>query len=404
MTARRVVALLLVTASAGYVCRTAMTVVAPGIMSEFHLSQTQMGAIFSSFLIGYTACQVPSGWLADRFNGRRLFLIVSGAWALLTLATAAVGWYGFASSLIALHAVRVLFGIAAAPTYPASARIISVAVPARLQGSANGAVLSSIGIGSALTPLVLGTIATRWGWRTALVAASGMAAVVFALWLASSAPPHTRSETANERRSTFRDLHRSDYWFLWASYFLQGYVGYIFVFWFYLYLIQVRHFEQLQASMLTAMPWLFTLVAIPGGGALSDAMVSRWGATRGRRVLPLFALVGGACFLLFGARTSSANVAVACLTACTVLVLCTEGPFWATMNELCGEHSGIGGGVMNFGSNLGGMISPALTPWLAERIGWSAALSVTAALAATAGLLWMGVSVRQKPLSSSRPA
>ncbi|MDR3772005.1 MAG: hypothetical protein P4L26_01585 [Terracidiphilus sp.] len=35
------------------------------------------------------------------------------------------------------------------------------------------------------------------------------------------------------------------------------------------------------------------------------------------------------------------------------------------------------GGVMNFGSNLGGMVSPALTPWLAGRIGWDSALSLT---------------------------
>ena len=402
MTARRVVALLVVTASAGYVCRTAMTVVAPGIMNEFHLSQTQMGAVFSAFLIGYTAFQIPSGWFADRFNGRALFLVVSGAWVVFTVATSAVGWHGVAASLVALHAARVLFGVAAAPTYPASARVIAVAVPERLQGSANGAVLSSIGIGSAVTPLLLGAIATRWGWRVALDSAAVMAAIVFVLWLAAATPPHEREITARERRSTLRDLSQPSYWFLWGSYFLQGYVGYIFVFWFYLYLIQVRHFEQLQASVLTAMPWLFTLVAIPGGGALSDLMAVRWGTTRGRRALPFFALIAGAAFLVVGARASSANLAVACLTICTVLVLCTEGPFWATMNELCGEHSGVGGGVMNFGSNLGGMISPALTPWLAEKIGWNSALSFTAVLAAIGGLLWLGVVVDRTPHPMSR--
>jgi ACS family glucarate transporter-like MFS transporter len=86
-------------------------------------------------------------------------------------------------------------------------------------------------------------------------------------------------------------------------------------------------------------------------------------------------------------------VAVAALTTCTVLVLCTEGPFWATMTQLSGEHSGIAGGTMNFGSNLGGMVSPALTPWLAERIGWESALTLTAGLAVLAGLLWLGVRV-----------
>jgi dipeptide/tripeptide permease len=76
-----------------------------------------------------------------------------------------------------------------------------------------------------------------------------------------------------------------------------------------------------------------------------------------------------------------------------VLVLGTEGPFWATMTQLSGERSGLAGGVMNFGSNLGGMVSPALTPWLAERIGWESALSLTAGLAIVAGLLWLRVRV-----------
>lgn len=394
MSPKRTVVLLVITASVGYICRTAITVVAPGIMETFRLSQAQMGTVFSAFLVGYTAFQVPSGWLSDHISARTLFATVAAAWAMLTFATGAVGWHGFATSLTALLVIRALFGISAAPTYPASARTIAVIVPARLQGSANGAVLASIGIGSAVTPLLLGAIVVRSGWRTALATSAAMAAVVSVAWLFSSnsAPRSTRASQSSD----WRQLNQRSYWYLFASYFLQGYVGYIFVFWFYLYLVQVRHFEVLQASVLTAMPWLFTLVAIPGGGALSDALVKRWGATWGRRSLPAIALVLGALFLVVGARTGSAPLAVASLTACTVLVLCTEGPFWATMNQICGEHSGAGGGVMNFGSNLGGMISPALTPWLAERIGWGAALSLTAGLAAIAGVLWLGVTIRER--------
>ena len=101
-------------------------------------------------------------------------------------------------------------------------------------------------------------------------------------------------------------------------------------------------------------------------------------------------------FLVIGARTAHAMVAVVTLTLCTVLVLCTEGPFWATMTQLSGQRSGIAGGTMNFGSNLGGMISPTLTPWLAERIGWETALVLTAGLAVGAGVLWLGVTMERK--------
>jgi ACS family glucarate transporter-like MFS transporter len=192
---------------------------------------------------------------------------------------------------------------------------------------------------------------------------------------------------------TARPLRSRSFWFLSASYLLQGYLGYIFIFWFYLYLVQVRHFEVLKAASFTALPWIATMFAIPLGGLFSDLAVERWGATWGRRSVPLVALSAAAIFLVVGARTPNPMLAVAALTVCTVLVLCTEGPFWATMTQLSGEHSGIAGGTMNFGSNLGGMVSPALTPWLAERIGWESALTLTAGLAVLAGLLWLGVHV-----------
>ena len=394
---RRLPPLLLLVAAAGYICRVAPTVAGPGIMAEFGLTQTQLGTVFSAFLVGYTLCQVPSGWLADRVHPRRLFLCMSGAWALLTAATAAMT--PGAAGIAGLWVVRLLFGVTAAPTYPASARTLGVNLPPRVQGTANGIVLASIGIGSALTPLMLGAATRAWGWRPALVLAAGTAGAAAVLWH-WLCPRGVRTVSEAAPRAGAEDLRSRGFWFLTASYTLQGYVGYIFVFWFYLYLVQVRQFEVMNAAAVTALPWLCTLVAIPAGGALSDAAVRRLGATWGRRLLPLPALVLAAVLLVVGARATSAWLAVACLTTCTVLVIGTEGPFWATLNQVAGGHGGLAGGIMNFGSNLGGLISPVATPWLAARIGWTGALSVAAALAALAGLLWMGVVARDQQCGS----
>ena len=408
----RLVLLLLAAASAGYVCRVAITVVAPGIMSDFGLTQTQMGTVFSAFLLGYTTFQVPSGSLADRVSARRIFLVLCGGFTLLTLSTALVGWRGFGLAFVIpqFWLIRGLFGVFAAPTYPTSGRTIAVTIPARLQARANSLVLVSVGVGSALTPLILAPVTSRFGWRIALcVAASLSAAAGLLWWLLAPHEHHGRESVAVRAESSSphtRPLRSSSFWFLFGSYLLQGYLGYIFIFWFYLYLVQVRHFAVLQAASFTALPWLATIFAIPLGGVLSDFAVTRWGATWGRRSLPLAALSAGAIFLVIGARTPSPTIAVAALTACTVLVICTEGPFWATMTQLAGEHSGIAGGTMNFGSNIGGMISPALTPWLAARIGWETALTLTAGLSLVAGLLWLGVkvdadSVEERPLRAA---
>jgi dipeptide/tripeptide permease len=63
------------------------------------------------------------------------------------------------------------------------------------------------------------------------------------------------------------------------------------------------------------------------------------------------------------------------------------------MTQLSGPQSGIGGGVMNFGSNLGGLISPVLTPWLAARLGWETALGLAALIAVVGAILWMGITI-----------
>ncbi|HLZ42519.1 MAG TPA: MFS transporter [Candidatus Sulfotelmatobacter sp.] len=394
--------LLLAAASAGYVCRVAITVVAPGIMSDFGLTQTQMGTVFSAFLLGYTAFQVPSGGLADRVSARRIFLVLCGAFTLLTLLTALVGWHGFGLAFVIpqFWLIRCLFGVFAAPTYPTSGRTIAVTVPARLQARANSLVLVSVGVGSAITPLLLAPVTTRYGWRIALCVAASLSAAAGLMWWFLGPHEHHAREVLPRAPAgasqNARPLRSRTFWFLFSSYLLQGYLGYIFVFWFYLYLVQVRHFAVLQAASFAALPWLATIFAIPLGGVLSDLAVTRWGATWGRRCLPLIALCAAAIFLVIGARTPSAHMAVAALTACTVLVICTEGPFWATMTQLAGERSGIAGGTMNFGSNIGGMVSPALTPWLAARIGWETALTLTAGLSLVAGLLWLGVRIEDR--------
>jgi len=399
--AGRLVFLLALAASVGYICRVDITVAAPSLMAELNLSQLEMGKVFSAFLLGYTLFQVPSGWLAGRTPTRLVFGALTLGWAVITCANGLLGkpYFGLAfGALPALLGLRFALGVLASPTYPAAGRAISLALPPERHGSANGMVLASIGIGSAVAPPLLGFVTLHWGWRAAFMVVAALAVLVAMLWWRSD----PLAQAASAVRPTSRDatvatctspLRLRSFWFLTASYTLQGYVGYVFVFWFFLYLVQVRRFAFLRAAWLTTLPWIASLVVIPLGGVISDWAVQRWGSTRGRRSLPLPAMILAAGSLLFGARTGSAWLAALSLTAATALVLATEGPYWATMTQLSGAQSGIGGGVMNFGSNLGGLVSPLLTPWLAERWGWESALALAAAFAVVAAILWMGVSI-----------
>jgi ACS family glucarate transporter-like MFS transporter len=50
---------------------------------------------------------------------------------------------------------------------------------------------------------------------------------------------------------------------------------------------------------------------------------------------------------------------------------------------------------MNTGANLGGAISPSLTPWIADQWGWAAALGAAAAVAITGGAMWVKIDPEQ---------
>ena len=395
MTRGTLVALLAATATASYLCRVNVSVAGALMMKELALDQIQMGRVFSAFLLGYALCQVPAGVLADRFGSRRVLGIAALSWV---AATALMAFAPAAAALPVLLGARLLLGIGEAPTFPAAAEAVALHIPADARGRANGLVIAAIGLGSAIAPPLVTAVMVRFGWRAALVASALPAVAVACVWLAvRRMPPAVGSggdAAAAAPPAADGSLATRSFALVTASYTLQGYVGYIFVFWFYLYLVDVRKFDLLRGALYASLPWLLSIVSIPLGGAVSDALVKRLGPAWGRRLVPMAGLIGGAAFLSYGARTPDARVAAVCLALATALVLSVEGPFWAAMMDAAGGRSGTAGGVMNMGSNLGGLVSPALTPVLAASIGWENALHVAAALSVVGGLLWLGVGPR----------
>jgi MFS transporter, ACS family, glucarate transporter len=403
------VALLSATATASYLCRVNLSVVGGMVMSEFGLTQVQMGPVFSAFLLTYALLQVPAGLLADRWGARRLLIAAAAWWVAATLLQSAAGtsWLWPASPLAVLIAGRLLLGVGEAPTFIAAAQGISKWVNTGAHARANGLVIAAVGLGSAIAPPLLTWAMLRFGWRAALLVsalpAAGAAVVWWRVQSRAEALLHRNSDHVRPPVSqaagtpvehAFRPASRS-FALLTASYTLQGYVGYIFVFWFYLYLVQERHFDLLRGAFLGSLPWVLTIVSVPLGGIAADALARRGGAAWRLRLVPMAGLIGAGAFIAIGAHAANAWTAALSLAGATGLVMCVEGPFWATMTRLSGGRAGRAGGIMNTGCNLGGLVSPALTPFLASRVGWEHALHVAAALSVVGGMLWLGISPRE---------
>jgi ACS family glucarate transporter-like MFS transporter len=392
-----------------------VSVVGVLLMKELALDQVQMGRVFSAFLLGYALMQVPAGMVADRWGARRVLMLAAWWWVGATLLQATAGWWpllpGTGGALAVLLASRFVLGIGEAPTFTAAAEGISRWIARPYHARANGVVVAAVGLGSAIAPPLLTWAMLGIGWRGALAVSALPALVIALVWSflprrgldarhaadVAPSPPAPGGVASGIPGPADPDAwlrprgRRSQLALLTASYTLQGYVGYIFVFWFYLYLVQERHFDLLRGALLGSLPWILTIVSVPLGGMVADRLAARGAAGWRWRIVPVTGLVGAGIFISLGAHTGSAYVAALSLAAATGLVMCVEGPFWATMTRLSRGRAGTAGGVMNMGCNVGGLVSPALTPVIAAAIGWELALHVAAALSVAGGLLWFAI-------------
>src|ERR1039458_9707301 len=73
-----------------YLDRVNISIAGHFIQEEFHLSNVQLGWVFSAFVLGYALFQAPGGRLADRFGPRRILLLAAVWWAIFTSLTALV--------------------------------------------------------------------------------------------------------------------------------------------------------------------------------------------------------------------------------------------------------------------------------------------------------------------------
>jgi FSR family fosmidomycin resistance protein-like MFS transporter len=144
---------------------TAITVpLIPFIRSAFDLDYTQSGLVISAFTLAYGFGHLPAGWLADRFEPRKL----------MTVGISGVALAGILVGLTQTHFLMIVFlvlmGILAGGYHPAAPPLIAASVRPENLGRALG--FHNIGGGAShfFTPLIAVAIANVWGWRNAYLA------------------------------------------------------------------------------------------------------------------------------------------------------------------------------------------------------------------------------------------
>jgi len=387
--ARGVIVLLMFGLSVlSYIDRTVISIAGPTLIKEFAFSETQMGSIYSVFILSYALFMFPGGWLADRYGPRLILALTSLGSALFTALTALAGLPALSAYLGILPSFlldRFGFGLCTAPLYPACGRLTANWFPVASRARVQGVVLSGAALGGAITPVLFSRLIVNLGWRPSLgIAAAATTAVsIIAYSHARDTPanPMADSKQTSPVGVTAAQVPQTLDWrkllanrnllLLTLGYFTLNYFEYIFFYWIYYYFGEIRHLGRDVSAISTTMLLLTMMAMMPLGGWVSDRLIPVWGPHLSRRRVAVAGMALSAVLLYLGTSITNTLSMVALLSLALGLAASSEGPFWASAIDSGGHQSGAAGGLLNSVGNLVGLLAPTLTPFLAQRFDWT---------------------------------
>ena len=169
---------------------TIVNVALPTIGHDFHTSPTAVDGISIAFLVSLAVFIPASGWLGDRFGGRRVLL------SAIVIFTCASALCGLASSIGELVAFRVLQGAGGGMLAPVGMAMLFRAFPPEERIRASSILIVPTAFAPALGPVLGGLLVTDLSWRWVFFVnlPIGIAALVFGLLFL-----HQRNEVKRTR-------------------------------------------------------------------------------------------------------------------------------------------------------------------------------------------------------------
>lgn len=409
-----------VIAAVSYLDRNNIAMAASSIQREFHLSNIQLGGVFSAFILGYALTQPVAGRIADRIGASRAIAIAILWWSVFTALLPAIP-PGIGEALVLILVVRLLLGIGEAIIFPASNRLVANWIPSRERGLANGIIFAGVGLGGAIAPPLMTFIMIRDSWRGAFWVCSliGVAAGVIWMLLVRNSPAEHKRLSVAERAYIAAGMPprparaaQSARWrdvildrqvaVLTLSYFCYGYAAYIFFTWFFKYLSDVRGLNLTASAFYTTLPFIAMTVASMLGGWISDRLLPVLGKRAARCGVAGISLLLAGLFVWVGTLVTDVRVAAVVLASGAGALYLAQSAYWALSADLGGNSAGLVSGVMNMGSQLGGVCTASLTPVIAHSFGWTASFTATAAVCVLGAVAWIFVDPFHQ-IASSEP-
>lgn len=368
-----------------------VAVASSSMSNDLHLSEASIGVLLSAFFWIYAFTQVPAGWIVDRFGVRRAYSLGFAFWSLTSALT------GLANGFAALVGLRVSLGAGQAICFPATSRAVANWFQERERGTVTGIYLTGVRFGTALINLVGALFLARYDWKLFFVVI-GLVPLIWLLpwskflgkWETSPRLSADAKPVANKNPSFLKSLSllkQRSVFGIFLGFFAYDYTWFVFLTWLPRYLKKERGFTDAEMGVFSAMPFLTMAVIIVLSGSLSD-----WLVRRGRdeaTTRKIFVMLG----LAIGCLIVPAGIVADKMTAVWLLTISLSGlgiasPNTWTLTQAVCERKIVGtvSGIQNFGGNIGGILAPAITGFIAHATG-----SFALALGLTGGVLVVGM-------------
>jgi MFS family permease len=386
--------------------RMLLSIAAPTMMTEQHISGTALGILLSSFAWTYTFMQLPTGWLVDRFGAKLVLGLAFAFWSIACAVT------GLASSFAALIACRLTLGAAEAPFYPAAHSTMAHAFSDRRRGLATSIYTKGASLGPALGATLGSWLLLSYGWSSMFIII-GIGSLVFLIPWVLVIPRSMEGTMLKAEKvswATMKELlGKRAMWGVSLGYFGFLYLYHIYITWLPTYLAKSRGLSTAQIAWMASVPFLISLVAGPLSGFIADWLIGKgYSQTVVRKsAIGIGLLLGSAVILAVFVRDAQ--------TAAILFVVALAGQSISATSMLSlpsaiapKGHAGFIGAFQQMLGSMGAIVAPIVTGVLYDKNqDFESAILCAGAMLVLAAVSFIIILPRIEPIrlrSDPRPA
>jgi ACS family hexuronate transporter-like MFS transporter len=350
-----------------YLDRQTLSVAAPVLRGQFHMSNGEYSYVVFAFLLAYTIMNGVSGTLIDRMGTRVGYAACIAWWS-----TAAM-LHAFARGALSLGFFRFLLGMGEAGNWPAGVKVVAEWFPERERALAAGVFNSGSAVGAILAPPAVAWILLRLGWQSAFAFVGAMGFIWLLLWWPTYRAPGGGAKEASAPIIPAWRLLRTRFVAIFTlSKIFMDPVWYFYAFWFPEYLKRARNFDMADIGKYAWIPFVAAGFGNLFGGLLSGFLLRcRLSVTVARKAsVTFFAVLMTSTIpavLVHDARSSISLVSLAMLGYTGSLANMLAMPSDVFPKSAVASVYGLA----SMGSGFGGMVFTLITGWAIDRYSYT---------------------------------